>query len=32
MIYLNEGIKILFRMGYAFFKMFKPELESASTL
>jgi hypothetical protein len=32
MVYLNEGIKILFRMGYAFFKMFRPELEGASTL
>jgi len=32
MVYLNEGIKILFRMGYAFFKMFKEELTTALTL
>ena len=32
MVYLNEGIKILFRMGYAFFKMFKEELARSNTM
>jgi len=28
--YINEGFKILFRMGYGFFKIFKKEINEAN--
>lgn len=26
-VYLNEGIKVLYRMGYSFFKLYRDELQ-----
>lgn len=31
-VYLNEGVKTLFRMGYAFFKLYKDEILNSKDL
>ena len=32
LVYLNEGVKILYRMGYGFFKFFKPQMKESKDL
>ena len=32
LVYLNEGLKVLFEMGYTFFKFYKTELIEAKTV